>query len=136
MEGANHYSSVCKPLLVRTRNNYWFECERLLLSLSPPTASRHLLGEIRLAHGCGDPKKRYVPTRSCGWGRYFYNLLVLQALLLQVDPSDKALHDVLIDIRLFFIQVIKVEALLIQDTTVELAGCVIERCMSIFLQLL
>ena len=61
---------------------------------------------------------------------------MLQALLLQVDPSDKALHDVLIDIRLFFIQVIKVEALLIQDTTVELAGCVIERCMSIFLQLL
>lgn len=119
MEGANHYSSVCKPLLARTRNNYWFECELLLLllSLSSPTASRHFLGDGLLAHGCDGPKKRHVPTRSLGygWGRIFYNLLMLQALLLQVDPSDKALHDILVDISLLLIQVIEVEALLIQD---------------------
>ena len=82
--GANHYSfrmqtttrSACKPLLVRTRNNYWFECERLLLSLSPPTASRHFLGEGLLAYGCSDPKQRHVPTRNrgCGWGRLLSEL--------------------------------------------------------------
>ena len=119
MEGANHYSSVCKPLLVRTRNNYWFECERLLLllSLSPPTASRHFLGEGLLAYGCGDPKKRLSPpaAEAAGGDDCFQSLLMLQALLLQVDPSDEALHDILIDIRLLLIQVIEVEALLIQD---------------------
>ena len=137
MEGANHYSSVCKPLLARTRNNYWFECERILLSLSPPIASRHLLGEIRLVHGCSSPKKRHVPTRSlgCGWGRYFYNLLVLQALLLQVYPSDEAIHDILIDISMLLIQVIEVQALLIQDIRIKLIRRVIERGLPLLLQL-
>ena len=60
---------------------------------------------------------------------------MLQALLLQVDPSDKALHDILVDIRLLLIQVIEVQALLIQDIRIKLTRRVIERGLPLLLQL-
>ena len=60
---------------------------------------------------------------------------MLQALLLQVDPSDKALHDILVDIRLLLIQVIEVQALLIQDIRIKLTQRVIERGLPLLLQL-
>lgn len=60
---------------------------------------------------------------------------MLQALLLQVYPSDKAIHDILIDISMLLIQVIEVQALLIQDIRIKLIRRVIERGLPLLLQL-
>ena len=60
---------------------------------------------------------------------------MLQALLLQVYPSDEALHDILVDIRMLLIQAIEVEALLIQDIRIKLTRRVIERGLPLLLQL-
>ena len=128
---ANHYSFALGTTTGLSANDYYFHSRlQLLHATSSGKACLHM-DATALRNDTSPPTAEAAGGDDC-----FQSLFVLQALLLQVDPSDKALHDVLIDIRLFFIQVIKVEALLIQDTTVELAGCVIERCMSIFLQLL
>ena len=128
---ANHYSFALETTTGLSANYYYFHSRlQLLHATSSGKACLHMDAEP-LRNDTSPPA-----ASATGGDDYFQSLLVLQALLLQVYPSDEALHDILIDIRLLLIQVIEVEALLIQDTTVELAGCVIERCMSIFLQLL
>ena len=128
---ANHYSFALGTTTGLSANDYYFHSRlQLLHATSPGKACLHM-DATALRNDTSPPTAEAAGGDDC-----FQGLLVLQALLLQVDPSDKALHDILVDIRLLLIQVIEVQALLIQDTTVELAGCVIERCMSIFLQLL
>ena len=128
---ANHYSFALGTTTGLSANDYYFHSRLQLRHATSSEKNGLYMDASALRNDTSPPTAEAAGGDDC-----FQGLLVLQALLLQVDPSDKALHDILVDIRLLLIQVIEVEALLIQDTTVELAGCVIERCMSIFLQLL
>ena len=128
---ANHYSFALETTTGLSANDYYFHSRLQLRHATSSEKNGLYMDASALRNDTSPPTAEAAGGDDC-----FQGLLVLQALLLQVDPSDKALHDILVDIRLLLIQVIEVQALLIQDTTVELAGCVIERCMSIFLQLL
>ena len=127
---ANHYSFALGTTTGLSANDYYFHSRlQLLHATSSGKACLHM-DATALRNDTSPPTAEAAGGDDC-----FQGLLVLQALLLQVYPSDKALHDILIDIRLLLIQVIEVQALLIQDIRIKLTRRVIERGLPLLLQL-
>ena len=65
---ANHYSFALETTTDLRANDYYFHSRlQLLHATSSEQYGLHMDG--------GDPKKRYIPTRSCEWGRCSYILV-------------------------------------------------------------
>ena len=127
---ANHYSFALGTTTGLSANDYYFHSRLQLRHATSSEKNGLYMDASALRNDTSPPAAEAAGGDDC-----FQSLFVLQALLLQVDPLNKAIHDILIDISMLLIQVIEVQALLIQDIRIKLIRRVIERGLPLLLQL-